>query len=121
MVVLQFMHCISIYSMYSTHTVCVYAVYISCRCIVVCLHSGQTVDTYWPAFTYPCGGEEEGMEPYCCDDRTRFSQCEAQMGSHMGAEVVGSVAWIPSRCLVRVPCCAQTYTYPRAAALAHLV
>lgn len=53
-----------------------------------------------------------------------FSRCAgllAQMGFQVGAEVVGSAAWTPSRCLVRTPCCAQTYTYPHAAALAHLV
>lgn len=44
-----------------------------------------------------------------------FSQCEgllAQMGFHMGAELFGAVVWNPSRCLVRVPCCAQTYITP---------
>lgn len=79
------------------------------------VHTGQTVDTYWPAFTYPCGGEEEGMETYCCDDRRWFSQCEGllvQMGFHTGAEVVGSAVSIPRRCLVRAPCCAQTYLPP---------
>lgn len=90
-------------------------------CVAVCVHSGHKVDTHWPAFTYPCGGEEDALEPYCCDDRRWFSLLP-QMGFHTGAEVVGSVAWIPSRCLVTAPCCAQTYTYPHAAAaVAHLV
>lgn len=44
-----------------------------------------------------------------------------QMGFHMGAGVVGSAVPIPSRCLVRALRRAQTYTYPHAAALAHLV
>lgn len=105
------------YAIYSTcifNRMCLLVLYIlpAGMWTVVCLHTGQTVDTYWPAFTYPCGREEEGMEAYCCNDRRCFSPCDgllAQMGFHMGAEVVGSAAWIPRRCPVRAPCCAQTY------------
>lgn len=37
--------------------------------LFVCSLLWQTVVTYWSAFTYPCGGEEQGMEPYCYVDR----------------------------------------------------
>lgn len=95
-----------------------------CVYLFVCSLVRQTVVTYWSAFTYPCGGEEKGMEPYCYVDRRWFSQCEgllAQTGFHVKAEVVGSDLWNSSRCLVRAPCCVQTHTYPHAAVLAHLV
>lgn len=41
----------------------------------VFVHTGQTVDTYWPAFTYSWGGVEGaggGMETYCCADSRWF-------------------------------------------------
>ena len=45
------------------------------RSCFVCTPATQTLDTFWPAFTCPCGAGEERLEAYCRDDRRWFSRC----------------------------------------------
>lgn len=71
--------------MYSMSIIIHVFVYTVCSCrylrLFIFVLVRLTVDTYWPAFTYPCGGEEDGMAPYCCVDRRRFFSVWGSAGS----------------------------------------
>lgn len=73
----------------------------------VCVYAGQIVDTNWPPFTFTCGGEKEGIETYCHDDRRQFALRVCWLSWDFIWEQKTSQAFD------RAPCRARAYLPPR--------